>query len=187
VSGLGIEGRARIIAIGSAKPAEPSAAGAKLAGDDINTDYIITSRRKRESLDPQVLRQYLFEELDPDFACSVESGDLIVAGKNFGCGSAMEVAVTAVLGAGVRAVLARSFSRTYYRNAINNGLLPVVCDTRCIREGDRLAIDNEGGLTVRNLTTGETIAASPLPQIMLDIFAAGGLVSYFREHGDFAI
>jgi 3-isopropylmalate/(R)-2-methylmalate dehydratase small subunit len=166
---------------------DPKTAGARLAADDINTDYIITSRRKRESLDPQVLRQYLFEELDPAFAASVQSGDLVVAGKNFGCGSAMEVAVTAVLGAGVRAVLARSFSRTYYRNAINNGLLPVVCDTQRIREGDQLVIDDHDGLMVRNLTSGENFAASPLPQIMLDIFAAGGLVAYFRRHGDFAI
>lgn len=187
MSRLQIEGRARVIANGSPNSVKPNLAGAKLAGDDINTDYIITSRRKRESLDPQVLRQYLFEELDPTFASSVEGGDLIVAGKNFGCGSAMEVAVTAVLGAGVRAVLARSFSRTYYRNAINNGLLPVVCDTQGIREGDRLAIDDEHGLTVRVLATGEIIAAASLPQIMLDIFAAGGLVSYFRQHGDFAV
>jgi 3-isopropylmalate/(R)-2-methylmalate dehydratase small subunit len=164
---------------------------ARVFGDDVNTDYIITSRRKRESLDPQILKQYLFEEIDPKFAASVESGDLIVAGKNFGCGSAMEVAVTAVLGAGIRAVIAQSFSRTYFRNAINNGLLPVVCDTSRIHENDRIVIqasDEKGSaMTVRNLTTSEDILSAALPKIMLDIFAAGGLVPYFREHGDFQL
>ena len=146
---------------------------ARVFGDDINTDYIITSRRKRESLDPKVLRQYIFEEIDPGFAASVQPGDLIVAGKNFGCGSAMEVAVTALLGAGIRAVLARSFARTYYRNAVNNGLLPVICDTSGIREGDFVTSDN--------------IQAEPFPKIMADILEAGGLVSYFRRHGNFEI
>jgi 3-isopropylmalate/(R)-2-methylmalate dehydratase small subunit len=160
---------------------------ARVFGHDINTDYIIASRRKRESLDPQVLRQYLFEEVDPGFAASVEAGDILVAGKNFGCGSAMEVAVTTVLGAGIRAVLARSFSRTYYRNAINNGLLPVMCDTQRIGEGHRLVVSHQEQMTVHNLTTGETIAGDSLPQIMLDIFQAGGLVPYFREHGDFRV
>jgi 3-isopropylmalate/(R)-2-methylmalate dehydratase small subunit len=156
---------------------------ARVFGDDVNTDYIIASRRKRDSLDPQVLRQYLFEEIAPGFAASVQPGDAIVAGKNFGCGSAMEVAVTAVLGAGIHAVLARSFSRTYYRNAVNNGLLPVICDTSRIREGDRLLIVAGEALEVRNQTTGERIAADPLPQIMLDIIGAGGLVPYIRSGG----
>ena len=155
---------------------------ARVFGDDINTDYIITSRRKRESLDPRALREFLFEEIDAGFAASIAPGDLIVAGKNFGCGSAMEVAVTAVLGAGIRAVLARSFSRTYYRNAVNNGLLPVVCDTRSIGEGDLISV--EDGL-VRNESTGETIEADPLPPIMMEIIAAGGLAPYFREKGGF--
>ena len=164
---------------------------ARVFGDDVNTDYIITSRRKRESLDPQVLKNYLFEEIDPKFAASIQSGDLIVAGKNFGCGSAMEVAVTAVLGAGIRAVVAQSFSRTYFRNAINNGLLPIVCDSSRIHEADRLVIhasDGKGtGMMVRNATTGDDISSAALPKIMLDIFAAGGLVPYFREHGDFQL
>jgi 3-isopropylmalate/(R)-2-methylmalate dehydratase small subunit len=157
---------------------------ARIFGDDVNTDYIITSRRKRESLDPQFLRRYLFEEVDPHFAASVEPGDWIVAGKNFGCGSAMEVAVTAVLGAGIRAVLAKSFSRTYYRNAVNNGLLPLMCDTGAIREGDRLVID---GASVQNQTTGEAIAAGGFPKIMRDILESGGLVPYIRKYGDFRI
>ena len=148
---------------------------ARVFGDDINTDYIVTSRRKRESIDPQFLRAYIFEELDPQFAASLVPADLIVAGKNFGCGSAMEVAVTALLGAGIRAVLARSFSRTYFRNAVNNGLLPVVCDTGGIREGDRLIID---GGCVLNDTTGAIVPAEPLPPIMLEIVQAGGLVGY---------
>ena len=155
---------------------------ARVFGDDINTDYIITSRRKRESLDPQFLRRYLFEELDPNFAASVEPNDLIIAGKNFGCGSAMEVAVTAVLGAGISAVLSRSFSRTYYRNAVNNGLWPVICDTSGIREGDRIRLE---GAEVHNETSGVIIAATPLPEIMQKIIRAGGLVPYFREHGGF--
>jgi 3-isopropylmalate/(R)-2-methylmalate dehydratase small subunit len=164
---------------------------ARVFGDDVNTDYIITSRRKRESLDPQVLKNYLFEEIDSKFASSIQSGDLVVAGKNFGCGSAMEVAVTAVLGAGIRAVIAQSFSRTYFRNAINNGLLPIVCDTSRIHEGDRIVIrggdEKRSTMVVRNVTTGEDILSTVLPKIMLDIFAAGGLVPYFREHGDFQL
>jgi 3-isopropylmalate/(R)-2-methylmalate dehydratase small subunit len=157
---------------------------ARVFGDDINTDYIITSRRKRESLRPAVLRQYLFEELDPRFAATVEPGDVLVAGRNFGCGSAMEVAVTAVLGAGIRAVVARSFSRTYYRNAVNNGLLPVECDTGGIGEGDRLVIGED---EVKNETTGEVLMAAELPEIMREIIAAGGLVPYFRRHRNFAV
>jgi 3-isopropylmalate/(R)-2-methylmalate dehydratase small subunit len=158
---------------------------ARVFGDDINTDYIITSRRKKESIDPDFLRHYLFEEIDPGFAQTVEPGDVIVAGKNFGCGSAMEVAVTAVVGAGIRAVLARSFSRTYYRNAVNNGLLPVICDTTGIREGDRLRIETGDAMVVHNVSTGATLDAGKLPKIMAEILEAGGLVPYFKQHGEF--
>ena len=159
-------------------------ARARVFGDDINTDYIVTSRRKRESLDPQVLRRYLFEEIDVGFAATVEPGDVIVAGANFGCGSAMEVAVTAVVGAGIRAVLARSFSRTYYRNAVNNGLMPLECDTRGIAEGDRLLVE---AASVRNLSNGRSTAIEPLPGVMREIIEAGGLVEYFRRNGRFRI
>jgi 3-isopropylmalate/(R)-2-methylmalate dehydratase small subunit len=160
---------------------------ARLFGDDVNTDYIISSTRKRESLDPQVLRHYLFEGIDPEFAGSIAPGDILVAGKNFGCGSAMEVAVTAILGAGIQAVLARSFSRTYYRNAINNGLLPLICDTARIRPGDSLSIGGGADMLVRNRTTGETLMPEALPPIMLEILASGGLVPYMRQHGSFVV
>jgi len=167
---------------------------ARVFGDDVNTDYIITSRRKRESLDPMVLRAFLFETLNSGFAATVRTGDVIVAGRNFGCGSAMEVAVTALVGAGIRAVVAKSFSRTYYRNAVNNGVMPVICDTSSIGEGDALEISEgternvternvtERNVTVRNLATGEVLTGEPLPGIMREIIGAGGLVGYIRKH-----
>jgi 3-isopropylmalate/(R)-2-methylmalate dehydratase small subunit len=160
---------------------------ARVFGDDVNTDYIISSSRKRDSLDPLVLRQYLFESIAPSFAASVLSGDVLVAGRNFGCGSAMEVAVTTVLGAGIRVVLARSFARTYYRNAINNGLLPLICDTAQIRENDALSIATGAEMIVHNDTTGDILRPEPMPPIMLDILAAGGLVPYMRRHRRFIV
>ncbi len=160
---------------------------ARVLGDDVNTDAIIASRRKRDSLDPKVLSRYLLEVVDPAFAASVKPGDVLVAGKNFGCGSAMEVAATAVLGAGIPAVLATSFARTYYRNAINNGLFPLVCETAGISEGDDLTIAVDGDITVRNQSTGQALAVQPLAPIVRGIVMAGGLVPYFREHGEFLV
>ncbi|QYD69612.1 alpha-IPM isomerase [Paraburkholderia edwinii] len=158
---------------------------ARRFGDDVNTDYIISSQRKRESLDPAVLKNFLFETIAPEFAQTVRIGDILVAGKNFGCGSAMEVAVTAVVGAGIRVVLAQSFARTYFRNAINNGLYPVECDTRAIREGDALQIDIGAHTLVRCASNDQVIEAAPIAHDILKILDAGGLVPYLRRHSSF--
>jgi len=155
---------------------------ARRLGDSINTDYIIASTRKRDTIDEQILKQYLLETVDPSFAASVQPGDILVAGRNFGCGSAMEVAATVILAAGIEAVLAESFARTFYRNAVNNGLIPVECDTAAIREGDRLSVElNEAGIRVSS--NGATLAAKPLPPFMLEILESGGLVAFVRDKG----
>jgi 3-isopropylmalate/(R)-2-methylmalate dehydratase small subunit len=160
---------------------------ARRLGDNVNTDYIISSTRKRDTIDEQVLKQWLLETLDPTFAASVREGDMLVAGHNFGCGSAMEVAVTVILAAGIKAVIAQSYSRTFYRNAINNGLIPVQCDTSGFDEGDRLSVTLSGSnLSVMNHTKALTLAAPPISGIVLDILQHGGLVPYMKTHHTFA-
>lgn len=165
----------------------PQQGRARVFGDDVNTDYIISSSRKKESIEPQQLRAFLLEQLDPAFAASVQPGDMLVAGSNFGCGSAMEVAVTTVLGAGIRTVIARSFSRTYLRNAMNNGLLPIVADTRAIVEGEALQLlEGEGGAIVLRLQDGRELACEPLPPFMRDMISCGGLIPFLRQRGSFS-
>jgi 3-isopropylmalate/(R)-2-methylmalate dehydratase small subunit len=165
----------------------PLSGRARVFGDDVNTDYIVSSTRKKETIDPARLRQFLLEQVDPGFASTVRAGDILVAGSNFGCGSAMEVAVTTVLGAGIRAVVARSFSRTYLRNAMNNGLLPVVADTTGIREGDalHLFLNDRGDMTLR-VGAALELRCEPLPPFMRQMIECGGLVPYLRERGSFA-
>jgi 3-isopropylmalate/(R)-2-methylmalate dehydratase small subunit len=155
---------------------------ARVLGNDVNTDYIIASTRKRDTLDEQVLKRYLLETVDPSFAASVQPGDILVAGRNFGCGSAMEIAATVILTAGIRAVVARSFSRTFYRNAVNNGLVPIEADTSDIAEGDQLVISMKpDGLIVENRTGGTSVTGRPLPALMHEILDAGGIVNFVRN------
>lgn len=159
---------------------------ARRFGDDVNTDYIISSARKRRTIDVHALRPFIFESVAPEFAASVRPGDIIVAGRNFGCGSAMETAVTVLQAAGIRAVVATSFARSFYRNAINNGLLALECDTSSIAEGDRLAVrvsaDSAG---VRVPDRNIELPGAPLPAIMLRILEHGGLVPFLSTHGGF--
>ena len=153
-------------------------------GDDINTDYIIAGKYKFKTLDMKELSKHLMEDLDPDFTNKISPGDFIVAGRNFGCGSSREQAPLVIKHAGIGAVIAKSFARIFYRNAINTGLPVVECDTSGIDPGDQLRVDLGSGV-IRNVTKGLEIPIRPLPQTMLEVLSEGGLVSYFRKHGGF--
>jgi 3-isopropylmalate/(R)-2-methylmalate dehydratase small subunit len=157
---------------------------ARVLGDDVNTDYIISSSRKRGTIDPRQLARYLLEGVSPEFAASVRPGDLLVAGRNFGCGSAMEVAVTVIQAAGIGAVVAGSFARSFFRNAINNGLLVVECDTASFTEGDMVTIHvSDGEVRVENDTRAVSVAGASLPPIVRELIRHGGLVPYLAARG----
>ncbi|MDK2888430.1 MAG: 3-isopropylmalate/(R)-2-methylmalate dehydratase small subunit [Thermoanaerobacter sp.] len=147
-------------------------------GDDIDTDAIIPARYLNTS-DPQELAAHCMEDADPSFAGKVQPGDIIVAGKNFGCGSSREHAPIAIKAAGVSCVIAASFARIFYRNAFNIGL-PIFESPEAaakIREGDEVMVDVESG-TITNLTRREQYRATPVPPFMQEIIAAGGLINY---------
>ena len=153
-------------------------------GNDVNTDYIISGRYKFKTLDMKELAKHVMEDLDPDFYNKVQSGDFNVAGTNFGCGSSREQAPWAVLYAGVSVVIAKSFARLFYRNAINCGLPLVECDTDRIEPGDELEVDLAQGV-INNLTRGEVLPIKPLPGVMIKILQDGGLAEHFQKYGTF--
>ncbi len=159
---------------------------AHIFGDDVNTDYIISGKYKFKTLDMDELACHCMEDVDPDFSARVQTGDFIVAGGNFGCGSSREQAPLVIKHAGVSAVLARSFARIFFRNAINKGLPAVECDTSGIQAGDELEVDLGRG-RVANLTRGTEVAIIPLPAVMMEILAAGGLTDYLKKHGGFEL
>jgi 3-isopropylmalate/(R)-2-methylmalate dehydratase small subunit len=156
-------------------------------GDDINTDYIISGKYKFKSSDMEAMAVHAMEELDPDYYAKVHpEGGFLVAGTNFGMGSSREQAPLVLICSNTRAVLAKSFARIFYRNAINTGLPVVECDTDLIDDGDELEVDLQAGV-VRNLTQGSEIPFPPLPPVMATLLADGGLVEHFRKHGGFAL
>jgi 3-isopropylmalate/(R)-2-methylmalate dehydratase small subunit len=149
-------------------------------GDDINTDYIIASKRKRDTVDPKNLTRFLMEDIRPGFGETVQPGDFLVAGENFGCGSAMEIAALVILGARIQAVLAKSFARTFFRNAVNLGLLLLTCDTDRVRPGDQLELGLKGEM-VGNLTQKTEIPFQPIPPLMKKIVQAGGIIPFLES------
>ena len=154
-------------------------------GDDINTDYIISGKYKFKSNDMEEMAVHAMEDLDPDYYAKVKpEGGFLVAGKNFGMGSSREQAPLVLIHSNTKAVLAKSFARIFYRNAINTGLPVVVCDTDLINEGDVLDVNLESGI-VRNQTQGTDIPFAPLPPVMAQLLADGGLAAHFRKHGGF--
>ena len=155
-------------------------------GDHINTDYIIADHYKSRYNDIDELAKYVFADFEPQFAKRVRPGDILVAGSNFGCGSAREAAPRVLKIAGISCVLASSFARIFFRNAINIGLPVVECDTSAIRDGDDLRVDVQAGI-VDDLTRGLTIPAAPLPAVMTAILEAGGIAGYLKQHGDLVL
>lgn len=150
-------------------------------GDDVDTDAIIPARYLNTS-DPEELALHCMEDADPSFPSKVERGDIIVAGKNFGCGSSREHAPIAIKAAGVSCVIARSFARIFYRNSFNIGL-PIFESPEAaagISQGDEVAVDLDTG-KITNLSKGKSFQSNPVPPFMQQIIAAGGLVNYVAE------
>ncbi|WP_067049518.1 3-isopropylmalate dehydratase small subunit [Methanofollis ethanolicus] len=147
-------------------------------GNDIDTDAIIPGRYLTE-YDPKKLAEHVFEGTRDDFRIAVKEGDVVVAGRNFGCGSSREHAPLALLGAGVKIVVAESFARIFYRNSVNTGLLPLICpDTGALLEGHDLTVDLAGGSLE---SEGARYPFEAVPPFMQEIVDAGGLVEYAKQ------
>lgn len=154
-------------------------------GDNIDTDRIIPGKYTK-TLDMSQLAAHVLEDLDPQFRERVQAGDILVAGDNFGAGSSREQAPIALKAAGISVVVARSFARIFYRNAINIGLPVIEVRDHVFTTGQQAQVDLENGL-VTNLSTGAQYSGTQMPQVMIDILNAGGLVPYLKEHGTYQL
>ena len=150
-------------------------------GDNVDTDVIIPARYLNSS-DPAELATHCMEDIDKDFIKNVQKGDIIVASKNFGCGSSREHAPIAIKAAGVSCVIAETFARIFYRNAINIGLPIIECPaaSQGIEAGDDVEIDFDSGL-ITNHTKGTTFQGQAFPEFMLKIIAVEGLINYINN------
>ncbi len=149
-------------------------------GNDIDTDLIIPARYLNNS-DPEHLAKHCMEDADPEFAQKVSAGDIVVGGKNFGCGSSREHAPIAIKAAGVSCVIAPSFARIFYRNAFNTGLAILECENADqLKSGDHLSVDFDTG-TLLQIESGKTFSTHPIPPFMQDLVNSGGLLPYIRK------
>lgn len=149
-------------------------------GDNIDTDMIIPARHLTTS-DPDVLKLHFMEDVDPQLAGIIEPGSILVAGRNYGCGSSREHAPIAIKGAGISCIIADSFARIFYRNAINIGLPIIECPeaAKAIEDGDEIEIDFDSGI-IRNITKGQSYSGQVYPEFIQGLIKAGGLVNYVR-------
>jgi 3-isopropylmalate/(R)-2-methylmalate dehydratase small subunit len=151
-------------------------------GADVDTDAIIPARYLNTS-DPRELAKHCMEDsTNPEFMKKMQPGDIMVADKNFGCGSSREHAPIAIKAAGVSCVVAKSFARIFYRNCFNMGL-PIFESVEAaegVKEGDQVEVDADAGV-IRNLTTGKTFTVAPVPTFMQELIAAGGLMAYTKK------
>ena len=150
-------------------------------GDNIDTDVIIPARYLNTT-DHKELASHCMEDIDKEFVNKVEKGDVIIAGNNFGCGSSREHAPIAIKASGIKLVIADSFARIFYRNAIDIGLPIIECPAAAaaIRDGDEVAVDLDTGV-IEDKTTGETFTAAPFPPFIQKIIAVGGIENFVRE------
>lgn len=155
-------------------------------GDGISTDQIIPGRYAHLRSNLPELAKHAMEDADSEFVGKVAPGDFIVAGSNFGLGSSREHAPLVIKMVGIRAILAKSVARIFFRNAINLGLPVLLCDTDQIDDGDELEIDFEAGYVV-DKTKGCRLAFNKIPDVMLRILEDGGLLPHLQKHGDFRL
>ena len=154
-----------------------------MLGDNVNTDVIIPGRYN-VTTDRAQLARYCLCEVLPEFSQQVRAGDVVMAGHNFGCGSSREHAPAALLACGVQVVIARSFARIFYRNAVNIGLPVLICEDAVLAsaDGQEIEVDLRTGV-IRNITTVQTFQAKPLDPFVERIVAAGGIIEYIRQQG----
>ncbi|MDR1194439.1 MAG: 3-isopropylmalate dehydratase [Peptococcaceae bacterium] len=149
-------------------------------GDDINTDYIIAAKYRALSLSDMAAR--VMEDIDPDFTKKIKTGDWIIGGDNFGCGSSREYAPRVILAAGIQGIAAKSFARIFYRNSINSGLPVIECDTARFQTGDHITVALEKGEII-NHSQKFTASFAKLPPFMTRVLSEGGMSGYIKKHG----